>query len=72
MVDELRHKLDDVKAEVDYSAVEAQYRKYKKNRGKKSLTERKEDYKVALLRNTISDLGYFHCGPRLDQQRSNH
>ena len=52
-MDGLRQKLDDVKAEVDYSAVEAQYTKYKKNKGKKSLAERKEDYKVALLCITI-------------------
>ena len=55
VMDELRLKLDDVKAEVDYSAVVAQFNRYRKNGGQKSLAQRKEDYKVALLRNTISE-----------------
>lgn len=54
MVDNFAHELDDINTDPDYSAVEEQYPKYKKNKGKKSLAERKEDYRVQLLRDCIS------------------
>lgn len=54
LVDNLAHELDDINTDPDYSAVEEQYPKYKKNKGKKSLAERKEDYRVQLLRDCIS------------------
>lgn len=59
---EFRQELDDVLAEPDYSEVEKQYLKYRKNfrpgknrREPKSLEERKKDYLDRLLRDAVSD-----------------
>ena len=38
----LRQELDDLVAEMDYSGVESQFPKYRKNGGKKSLDQRKD------------------------------
>ena len=47
---EISQALDDINTCIDYSGVEKQYR-----RGKKSLDERKEDHRIELLREEISD-----------------
>jgi len=52
---DLRNALDDLVADVDYSAVESQYPKYRQRKGKKSLDERKKDHKTKLIRGLISD-----------------
>lgn len=51
----LRQELDDLVAEIDYSGVESQFRKYRKNGGEKSLDQRKEDFKTKLIRGAIGD-----------------
>jgi len=51
----LRHALDDLIADIDYSAIEAQYPMYQKRKGKKSLDERKKDHRIKKIREVISD-----------------
>ena len=47
-------ELEDIDAEPDYSSVIASFRKYRKNGGKKTLEERKQGYRLYLLRKHIS------------------
>eukprot|EP00986_Skeletonema_menzelii_P003934 scaffold1286_cov91-Skeletonema_menzelii.AAC.1 len=55
LVDELRHQLDDANAEPDYSDVVSRHPQYVRRGGKKSLDERKEEFRQSLLRDVISD-----------------
>eukprot|EP00804_Cyclotella_cryptica_P020114 CCRYP_020133-RA/>CCRYP_020133-RA protein AED:0.24 eAED:0.24 QI:0/0/0/1/1/1/2/0/687 len=47
-------KLDDANAGIDFSPVELQFHRYRRNGGKKSLEERKADFRQDILRNVIS------------------
>jgi hypothetical protein len=47
--------MDDVVADIDYSSVISKYDKYCKNGGKRSLEERKKEYKICLLRGEVKD-----------------
>ncbi|KAL7524621.1 hypothetical protein ACHAWF_001023, partial [Thalassiosira exigua] len=47
-------ELEDIDTEPDYSSVIASFRKYRKNGGKKTLEERKQGYRLYLLRKHIS------------------
>jgi hypothetical protein len=47
--------MDDVVANIDYSSIISKYDKYRKNGGKKSLEERKKEYKICLLRDEVKD-----------------
>ena len=53
--DKLRHTLDDATADIDYSLVQRQFRCYQKGGGKKTLQERKADYRKAIIRDVISE-----------------
>jgi hypothetical protein len=52
---EFRDSLQDTVTEIDYSDVEQRYRRYQRNGGKKSLEQRKADYRIELLRVHVAD-----------------
>ncbi len=52
--DEFLHELTDINTAVDYSDVINKYRKYRRNGGKKTLEERKEECRIKLLRDHIA------------------
>lgn len=52
---EMYQALDDAIAEIDYSTVISRHRRYRRSGGKKSLEQRKMDYKVQLLRDEVKD-----------------
>jgi len=54
LVEELRRQVDDANAEPDYSEVERRYPEYVRRGGKKSLDERKEEFRQNLLKQVIS------------------
>jgi hypothetical protein len=54
LTDELRHRLDDITVEPDYTSVIASHRKYSRDKGKKNLQQRKDEYLEGLLCAEIS------------------
>jgi len=52
--EDFAHELDDINTEPDYTPIEQRHAKYVKNKGKKSLEERKEEYRMGLLKDGIS------------------
>jgi hypothetical protein len=52
---EFRDSLQDTVTEIDYSDVQQRYRRYQRNGGKKSLEQRKADYRIELLREHVAD-----------------
>jgi hypothetical protein len=52
---EICQQMNDVVANINYSSVISKYDKYHKNGGKKSLEERKKEYKIRLLRGKVKD-----------------
>ena len=54
--EQLVQRLDDISTEPDYTALELQHPKYVKNKGKKSLQQRKEEYLTDLLREEIEHI----------------
>ena len=54
LVEAFRRQLDDANAEPDYSEVERRYPEYVRRGGKKSLDERKEEFRQNLLKQVIS------------------
>ena len=54
-VNELKRALDDATADIDYSSVQRQFWCYQKGGGKKTLQERKADYRDAIIRDVISE-----------------
>lgn len=55
LVDQLRHQLDDVNADPDYTDIVRRHPQYVRRGGKKSLNERKEEFRIELLKDVISD-----------------
>ena len=52
--EDFAHELDDINTEPDYTPIEQRHAKYVKNKGKKSLEERKEEYRMGLLKDGIA------------------
>jgi hypothetical protein len=52
IIDELAHSLDDII--IDYSPIINRHSRYRRNGGKKSLEERRQEYRIKVLRAEIS------------------
>ena len=52
--EEFTHELVDINTEVDYTDVESKFPAYVRRGGKKTLAERKEEYRISLLKEHIS------------------
>ena len=55
VTDKLRRALAELDSNIDYSPVKKQFRRYCKNHGKKTLQQRKDEYRKDLLRDEISN-----------------